>query len=895
MKNFYFIKKFSVAILFIVMALGTRAQNAEKATGGTGKYRDLVYWLKWGTAGQTIHNGKEVKFIAEDSGIEYTIKVSDVVGSPKVARYNSWSGNNFPKAYNWGTGWGYGYHNGYKDKNISLLAGNTEVSFVLTITAKIGIKPIEDFAFIIAGSESLANSTEYYSLEILPDDGVNLQPDAVIQPVETYTVDSNGEFHVKVESINGGKKLKATNHSSAGNSKGDVMFAATHINKVKVTIKGAGQQSIALGVIDLLDWGDAPNSYEQPDDGHHNARHYTLPSLGGELFDTTVEWDAEPDPASLVALEVPILGIGKIVDTEKEKKVSVNATGDDNDGTPSDEDGIPGAKWFKDCAGPVNVHNNHDTKNGYLYVWIDANSNGRFDTGEDFKELIPPLFEGYKYIDFQGHFGTGFQPNVGDKRIMRFRISYDDNLGVSDLATSGEVEDYLIEFMVPIVYPLKKTVTCAVPKATINITNLPQTGWTITQIGTKGLPSAKGQNGNAVYTGSETSKDLELEKGSYHLKISNNAPGCAYEFDIIITGDSDCDGIPDNIDLDDDNDGILDTEEGLVDADNDGVPDNVDDNPNDSNIGNVDGLENDATKGRDTDNDGIPDYLDLDSDNDGCLDAIEGGVNDDSDPINATHLKTKSGDITVGTGSSAPEKNLGNSVDANGVPMVGNGGQSVGGSRNILEYTVTQQPSNVTICEESIAVFKAKATSTPVKDLNYQWQVSTNNGSTWANVTGASGTVASGAEAVLSLSNVVLGMNNYQYRVIYSHADNSCGIESAVATLMVRGRPAFIVKGTPANCNDNDSKIEITITGNADDYEFWLFPVNGSVVGTTKVKIKPETGTNIFRIAADGNDINTITKAQMQTNNKITILLKEAGTYRVILKNITTNCECKCN
>lgn len=59
--------------------------------------------------------------------------------------------------------------------------------------------------------------------------------------------------------------------------------------------------------------------------------------------------------------------------------------------------------------------------------------------------------------------------------------------------------------------------------------------------------------------------------------------------------DSDDDGIPDIEDLDDDNDGILDTVE------NNGIPD------------------------RDTDGDGIPDTLDLDSDNDGILDAIEAG------------------------------------------------------------------------------------------------------------------------------------------------------------------------------------------------------------------------------------------------------------------------------
>ncbi|NET10013.1 MAG: hypothetical protein F6K16_36010, partial [Symploca sp. SIO2B6] len=62
-------------------------------------------------------------------------------------------------------------------------------------------------------------------------------------------------------------------------------------------------------------------------------------------------------------------------------------------------------------------------------------------------------------------------------------------------------------------------------------------------------------------------------------------------------GDSDGDGIPDVDDLDDDNDGILDTVEDR------GVPN------------------------RDTDGDGVPDRLDLDADNDGILDIVEAGHN----------------------------------------------------------------------------------------------------------------------------------------------------------------------------------------------------------------------------------------------------------------------------
>ncbi|REC46949.1 thrombospondin type 3 repeat-containing protein, partial [Chryseobacterium pennipullorum] len=92
----------------------------------------------------------------------------------------------------------------------------------------------------------------------------------------------------------------------------------------------------------------------------------------------------------------------------------------------------------------------------------------------------------------------------------------------------------------------------------------------------------------------------------------------------------------------------------------------------------------------DTDNDGIPNYQDLDSDNDGCLDAMEGDEN-----VAYSMLVAAAAPLSVGTGSSAPNQNLcasGSCVDTQGVPIVVNAGgaadigsdrgQGVGDSQN---------------------------------------------------------------------------------------------------------------------------------------------------------------------------------------------------------------------
>ncbi|WP_321370377.1 Ig-like domain-containing protein [uncultured Draconibacterium sp.] len=132
--------------------------------------------------------------------------------------------------------------------------------------------------------------------------------------------------------------------------------------------------------------------------------------------------------------------------------------------------------------------------------------------------------------------------------------------------------------------------------------------------------------------------------------------------------DNDCDGVADTDDIDDDNDGIRDNIEnggywpedgmGLIDSDHDGIPDYMDiDSDNDGIVDNIEGQgehnyippsgidENgdgwddiyDVTIGgvitfdedlTDTDGDSMPDYLDIDSDNDGVWDLIEGHDDD---------------------------------------------------------------------------------------------------------------------------------------------------------------------------------------------------------------------------------------------------------------------------
>ncbi len=152
----------------------------------------------------------------------------------------------------------------------------------------------------------------------------------------------------------------------------------------------------------------------------------------------------------------------------------------------------------------------------------------------------------------------------------------------------------------------------------------------------------------------------------------------SFNFDIT---DTDGDGIPNSNDLDDDNDGIPDIDEGNNDTDQDGIPDTLDLDSDNDGIPDVkegggtdlngdgiidnfidqnhDGLSDriDLNLGGiplplfDTDGDGKRDFQDRDSDNDGILDVIEANG---SDP---------DGDGVIGTGTPTD-------TDGNGLPDV---------------------------------------------------------------------------------------------------------------------------------------------------------------------------------------------------------------------------------
>jgi gliding motility-associated-like protein len=138
---------------------------------------------------------------------------------------------------------------------------------------------------------------------------------------------------------------------------------------------------------------------------------------------------------------------------------------------------------------------------------------------------------------------------------------------------------------------------------------------------------------NGEFGANYTSFTFKVKDGSDALSSTT------YSADIAAAQDTDGDGIPNDLDPDDDNDGTPDTEDDFplddsedTDTDGDGTGDNADtDDDNDGTPDSEDAFPKDASEDTDTDGDGTGDNADTDDDNDGTPDSEDAFPKDDSE------------------------------------------------------------------------------------------------------------------------------------------------------------------------------------------------------------------------------------------------------------------------
>ncbi len=118
---------------------------------------------------------------------------------------------------------------------------------------------------------------------------------------------------------------------------------------------------------------------------------------------------------------------------------------------------------------------------------------------------------------------------------------------------------------------------------------------------------------------------------------------------------------------------------------------------------------------------------------------------------------------------------------------------------------ITQQPAPAIVYEGDTVSFSVLSPNSGA----YQWQVSTNGGQSWSNLTNGPA-VSGSATAALSLNGVSLGMTNYRYRCLLTEA--TCGetLLSQAAQLTVKQLPIYTYAGTDSACPGDQVVIPVS-------------------------------------------------------------------------------------
>ena len=207
-----------------------------------------------------------------------------------------------------------------------------------------------------------------------------------------------------------------------------------------------------------------------------------------------------------------------------------------------------------------------------------------------------------------------------------------------------------------------------------------------------------------------------------------------------ISNDFDQDGIVNSVDLDDDNDGILDTEE----------------------------------TGGDLDGDGVPNWFDLDSDGDGCKDVKEAGLEDPDD----------NGILGTGATNAVVVDNNGKVIkNENQTPVTGYTDPLDADNSGTKDYkelsagvTVTAHPVNRVVVQRGTTTFTADGSLNGGAVISFRWQVSTNGGFNWQNL--ANNAIYSGVKTkVLTVTNPPLNFTGNLYRLSLNNASFECDID----------------------------------------------------------------------------------------------------------------------
>ena len=184
--------------------------------------------------------------------------------------------------------------------------------------------------------------------------------------------------------------------------------------------------------------------------------------------------------------------------------------------------------------------------------------------------------------------------------------------------------------------------------------------------------------------------------------------------------------------------------------------------------------------------------------------------------------------------------------------------------------TITTNPTNVTVTAGLTATFTAAASGSPTPTV--QWQVSTNGGTSFTNVSGATSTT-------LSLASTTVAMNANKYRAVFTNAAGSATTTAATLTVNA-ANTAPTITTDPTN-----------VTVNAGATATFTAAASGSPTPTVQWQVSTNGGTSFTNISgATSTTLSlTSTTVAMSANKYRAVFTNAAGSATTTNATLTVN------
>lgn len=132
---------------------------------------------------------------------------------------------------------------------------------------------------------------------------------------------------------------------------------------------------------------------------------------------------------------------------------------------------------------------------------------------------------------------------------------------------------------------------------------------------------------------------------------------------------------------------------------------------------------------------------------------------------------------------------------------------------NVNDVNITTQPTDQGTCTGGNVTFSVVASG--VGTITYQWQLSTDGGSSFNNIGGATSTS-------LAVNSVTIGMHNHQYRVI-TYSNSACPLTSNAAALTVNASTTINTQpaATTTICTPTGFTLTVSASGSGATSYVW--------------------------------------------------------------------------